>query len=140
MTATLRRYLVLEQDAGRPGLLEITHGADDVVQIAVAGVAVGDERDSDAVRDPTNRFRHLRQRDEADIGVTERAGRDAEAAEEEHLHAGLFRDAGGEDVMDADGPDEAGPGEKVTEEAGGGHACLHIAPGLPGDVGKVAAY
>ena len=44
MAAALGCDLVFQQDAGGPGPLELAHGADDIVQIAVAGIAVGHHR------------------------------------------------------------------------------------------------
>jgi hypothetical protein len=66
--ALLGHHLVLELDAGDPGLLVELHGADDVERVAVAGVGVGDDRDVDGGGDPAGVVHHLRTGEQPDVG------------------------------------------------------------------------
>ena len=74
---------------------------------------------------------HLGQRDEADVGQAEQAGRGAEAAEEDGLQPGRLDEPGGEDVVRPEAADDAGPGQQVTQAAGGRHGCFS-GPNNPG--------
>jgi len=71
MAAFLREALVLDMDAGDPDGLVFAHGAHDVQFVAVAGIGIGDDRQSDRSRDPAGIGHHLRHRHQAEIGIAE---------------------------------------------------------------------
>src|SRR5262249_6580142 len=118
--AALRRDLVLDQDAGRPGALELAHRADDVVQVAVPRVAVGDDGDGDALGHAAHGGGNFGQGDQADVGQAEQAGGRAEAADEDGLQPGGLDEAGREDVVGPEAADDAGGVEQLAQAAGGG--------------------
>ena len=95
--AALRRHLILEQDARGPGPLELLH-VHDVVQIAVSGVAVGD--DGIATRWAMRRTASaISVMSRPTSGKPEHAGRGSEAADEDGFEPGQLDEPGGEDVM-----------------------------------------
>jgi hypothetical protein len=123
MAAPLGHDLVLEQDAGRPGLLELGDGASDVVQIAVAGVAVGHHGDRQAQGGAANGPGHLGEREQTDIGQAEQARRRAEAAEEHGLQPAGLDQQGGEHIMSAQAADHPGTVQQFAKPA-----CGHRPP------------
>ena len=60
VTAALRLDLILEEDPRGPCRLELLDRPGDTRAVAVAGVAVGDQRDRHPRRDPPHALRHLR--------------------------------------------------------------------------------
>src|SRR5581483_2132181 len=74
MAAALGENLILEDDAGGAGALELLHAAHDVVQVAVTGVAVGDDRDRHAVRHAPHGVGHLLHAEEVQVRQAVEAG------------------------------------------------------------------
>src|SRR5207249_6982022 len=99
MAAALGHDLVFEQNAGGAGCLEGFDGALDVVQIALAGVAISNDGNGDAGGHAANGFGHLCHGDEIQIGQAEHGGAGAETADEDGLKSGAFDDQSGEDVV-----------------------------------------
>ena len=61
MAAFLRELLILELDAGCTGRRIAAHGAVDIQQSAIAGIAVGEERNAGGARDTAHTVKHLRE-------------------------------------------------------------------------------
>ena len=99
MAAALRRHLIFEQYAGCAGTLELADGADHVMEIAVAGVAVCDDRDAHAQSHAAHGVGHLAQSDKAHIRQTQQTRGSAETAEEDGFQSGRFDQTGGENIV-----------------------------------------
>src|SRR5207249_3014175 len=77
--AALRELVVLDTDAGGARALELAGGPHDIDGVAIAVVAVGDDRQTDRVDDAADGLEGLRERQ--DVRVRDGAdGGDAEAA------------------------------------------------------------
>src|SRR5947208_1114281 len=98
--APLGELVVLDADAGRAGALELGSGAHHVDRVAVAVVAVSDDRDDDRVDDAAHGLEGLRQRQDVRIGDGLDGG-DAEAACPDGVEAGLLGELRGERVVRA---------------------------------------
>ena len=116
--AAFRLELILEEDPRGPGRLELPHRPGDTRAIAVASVTIGDQRDRHPRRDPAHAFRHLRRRQQPEVGKAVSARRGAEAPEKEQLGTGLLDDAGREGIMRHQRPDEARAGQERAESGG----------------------
>ena len=132
VAALLGPLLVLEDDAGDASLDALTHGADDVEGVAVAGVHVGDKGDVDGAHYVAHAFHRLRHRQEADVGGSKGGGGEAEAGGEERLEAGLLGEARRESVVGAGQDDDLGALERGAEGAG----VVHGASPLSGVRGR----
>ena len=132
VSAALGIELVFEQDAGGACRLEGPHRPGHGRPGAVPRVAVGDQRNQDAVGDAPDALGHLAGRDESQVGHPQPARGRPESPEKEHLDARLLEDPGGEGVVRGQHPDEAGAGEERTELGGGGHGTE------VGDTGRCA--
>jgi hypothetical protein len=88
----LREELVLDGDAGHARLLQLAHEPAHVVEVAVAGVAVEQDRDRRRVGHEGDVVGHLRPR-ELVVVPDAKGGRDRQAAAPDGLEPGLLRDA-----------------------------------------------
>ena len=95
MAALLGQHLVLELHGRRPGVLQLAHQAHDVERLAVAGVAVDDERQIHRSADRPREEDELVEREHPEIGQGE-AGGDGGAGEVERLEAGAASEQGGQ--------------------------------------------
>ncbi len=131
MAAALGENLILEDDAGGAGALELLHAAHDVVQVAVTGVAVGDDRDRHAVRHAPHGVGHLLHAEEVQVRQAVEAGAGAEAADEHRLEPGLLDQHRRQHVVGAQRADDAGHLHQFPQPAGGfgllAHAILPLA-------------
>ena len=103
VATALRRRLVLDVDRGDAGLLVLADGAADVVNAAVAGVTVGDDREVRRFDDPLCVLDHLGHRDhlevrEAELTQNRRVARHVRGVQPRHLG-----EPGVEGVVDARG-------------------------------------
>jgi len=105
VAAALGKGLVLQLHHGRAGALERAHRALRVQGVAEAGIAVHDDGQRDPFRDARERVGHLGRRGQSDIGAAEARVGDGGAREVQGLEAGLFRNEGGERVVNAGGED-----------------------------------
>jgi len=108
--AALRSHLILDENAGGSGPLELTDGPLHVHQIAVSGVAVRDERNRQTGGHAPYRFRHLSEREKVQVRQRQGAGRHAEPAGEQQRNTGTFQEQGGERVVRSQGGHNAGRG------------------------------
>jgi len=112
VAAALRRHLVLDHDARRADLRVAAHRARDVARVAVARVAVGDERDRlERGGDDAAAVLHLAVAHEARVGVAPGRG-DAEARHEGQLEAGPLHEARRDAVVAAGHRVDAAPAEQ----------------------------
>ena len=98
VAAALGCDLIFQQDSGGTRSLELTDRAHDVMQIAVARVAVGHHRDGDSLGRAANGVGHFRQGQETDVRQSQKAGGGAEAAQENGLQPRGLDQACREDV------------------------------------------
>src|SRR5437667_1767236 len=118
MAAALGHNLVFEQYPGGAASRELLHRALHVVQVAVAGIAVGDDRDGYARGHTTNGVGHFAQGDEVQVRQAEQRRAGAETADENGLKPGLLDDQRGEDVMGAQAANNSGQDEQFAESFG----------------------
>src|SRR5437773_2693019 len=105
VTAALRPHLVLQEGAGGADADELVDRPLDVERVPVAGVDVDDERALDGGDDSPGGVRHLRLRQEPEIGLAEPRRREAVAGEEDRREAGELREQGTQRIVHA-GEDE----------------------------------
>ncbi len=98
--AFFRRHLVLDVEGGDPGLFVFPDRADHVERVAVAGVGIGDHRDSHRLDRQPDKAHVLRERQQAEIGIAVRP-RIAAAGQVDRLEAGLLDEPRGERVISA---------------------------------------
>ena len=89
MAAFFREALVLNMNAGDSGSLVFAYGAHGVEFVAIAGVGVGDNRETDRRGDAAAIRDHLRHRDEPEIGIAQGRGR-TRAGHVDRFEAGPF--------------------------------------------------
>ena len=96
--APLGELVVLDADASRAGALELARRAHHVDGVAVAVVAVGDDRDRHRVADAPDRIERLGEGQ--DVGVGDGLdGRDAEPARPDGVEAGFLGELGRQRVV-----------------------------------------
>ena len=61
MAALLRKFLILKLDTGSAGGRIAAHGAIDIQQSAIAGIAVGNKWNADCAGDAAHAVNHLRE-------------------------------------------------------------------------------
>ena len=94
----LREELVLDADAGNAALLELGDEAPRRVEVAVARVAIEEDRDGRGVRHELDDFHHLGPAGFVVVADAER-GRDRQTAAPDPLEARFFGDLRGEPVV-----------------------------------------
>jgi hypothetical protein len=101
MSAALGRHLVLDKEAGDAGPFEGPHGARHVGGVAIAGVAIGEQRQFGGVAQPAIHVGHLGHGELGDVGRTQQARGRGIAAAGDGLKSGLLGEANGERIMGA---------------------------------------
>src|SRR5690606_20994522 len=110
-------------------LLELAHEAPHVVEVAVAGVAVQQDRDGGDIRHELEHVHHLRPAGLVVVAHAELRG-DGEAAGPDALEAGLLDDAGGDAVVGLEKELELRRVEQLAQLAGAAHGRLFDDAGL----------
>ena len=101
VAATFRPHLVFEEQPGGAGAVIEFDGAQHVQRVAVTGVGVDQHRPRGQATDAPRRVGHLGLGQIAEVGLAEQRGGDAESAHEQHIEAGLVRQACAHAVIDA---------------------------------------
>lgn len=120
VTTSLRSRLVLDVDRGHAGLLVLADRAADVVDAAVAGVTVGDDREVRRLDDPLRVLDHLGHRDHLEVREAELAEHRRVARHVSGVDSGHLRQSGVEGVVDTGGEGEILLVELPAEFACGG--------------------
>ncbi len=113
--AALRRDLVLEQEAGSSGPLGLPHGAHDVVQVAMPGIAVGHDWHVDAQSHPPHDVGDLAEGQESDVRQAQQAAGDAESPRQDELDPGQLDQPGAEDVIRSQTANDPGLGQQFSQ-------------------------
>jgi hypothetical protein len=108
-------HLVLEVDAGHPGLLVLADRAHDVDRVAVAGVRVGDHRDVHRADDPAGVVDHLGAGEQAHVRAADQRGGGAEPGHVDGVEAGLLDQPGGQRVVGAGGDQRVRRGQQRAQ-------------------------
>ena len=110
----------IDRDAIEAALrLEFLDGARNIVWAAMAGVAVGDEGNSEPPGHTAYCLGHFAQTQKVQIGQAERTRADAEAAEEKALEAGFLEHERCEDIVRAHAEDDPGLRKELAEKGRG---------------------
>jgi GNAT superfamily N-acetyltransferase len=112
----LGEQLVLEADAGEAALAQLAHEAADVVEVAVAGVAVDQDRQGRGVGHVLEHVQHLGPRRLVAVAQAER-GRHREARRPDPAEARLLDDLRGEAVMGLQEEGEGGRADLVPQRS-----------------------
>ena len=132
-TRPLREDVVLDRDAGDARPLVLLDGADDVEGIAVAVVAVGDDRHVHGVVHVPRRLEVLGHREEVHVRHRPLRGGHGEARCPHDREAGLLGEPCAQRVVRADRDGRAGPREECPKRGGLGRSrgvpCVaHVPP------------
>ena len=119
VAALLRQQLVLDMHRRGAGVLEAAHHVHDVERLAVAGVAVDQQRQTGGARDLADEEAHLVHRDHAEVGDAHRGGHRG-AGQIQRLEPGRLRLQRGHAVVRARHLQDAGAGEQRAETLAGG--------------------
>ena len=124
VAAFLRQQLVFDMHRGGAGILEAAHHVHDVERLAVAGVAIDQQRQPGRAGDLAHEEAHLVHRDDPEIGQAHRGGhrRARQVQRLEPRGLGLQRCLA---VMGARQAEDAGAAEQGTQAlAGGGNGKI----------------
>jgi hypothetical protein len=101
VSAALGRFLVFDEETGDAGAFISADGAGDVGGVAVAGVAVGEQRQLGGVAEARIHVGHLGHGELLHVGRAEQARGGAVAAAGDGLEPGLLGEAQGQGVVRA---------------------------------------
>ena len=119
VAAFLRQQLVLDVHRGGAGVLEAAHHVHDVERLAVAGVAVHQQRQAGRAGDLADEEAHLVDGDHAEVGQAHRRGHRG-TGEIQRLEPGRLGLQRGLAVVRAGHLQDARPGEQRPEALAGG--------------------
>ena len=123
VAAALGRDLVLQMQPRHSGALVFADGAGDVQFVAIAGVGISDQRQVDRAGDDGGIARHLRQRQQSQIGI---AAREA-GARSRHVRGrepGLLHQPGGDAVINTGGNHDCVLGQQSPKLRSLAHVCV----------------
>ena len=106
VAAAFRRQLILDHHRRAAGLGKAMQGAADVHRVAIAGIAIGNQRDRDGVGDVAGLIDHLAIAHQPQIGRADPAGRGGKARHEGQIIA-FLRDQLGRERIETAGHDMA---------------------------------
>jgi hypothetical protein len=133
VAASLRRDLILEHDAGEPGIGVTTHRPLDVLCAAEPGVTVADQWYRHGAANVPTLIDHLGIGDQPGVGHAETRSRYREAAHEAELEAGLFDQTRRHRIMAAGHHQQPRSLQQRAETIGGsGHGVTSSAPAEAG--------
>ena len=84
------------------------------MQIAVAGVAVGDDRDANARRHAAHRLGHFGHAEKIQVRQAQHGGAGAKPADKHRFKAGLLDNQRGEHIVSPEAADDAGLLQQLT--------------------------
>ena len=126
VAAPLRENLILKLDGRDPCFLIFTDGAPNVERIAVARIAVGQNRHIDGIRDIAGMARHFAHGQKPDIGLPEDARRSPVAGHVDGLEPRHFDDPCTEHVVGAWRDQQRLVGEQLLQTGRLSHGCVPL--------------